>query len=93
VEPKTYQRSDVQQRDSEKRLEWFKQAKYGMFIHWGLYAVPAGIWQGRDIKRNYTEWIQPAESIPYSEYSQLAKEFNPTEFNPIARPGTPSTVK
>ena len=31
----------------EKRLEWFREAKYGLFIHWGLYAIPAGEWNGK----------------------------------------------
>ena len=37
------------------RLEWFREAKFGMFIHWGIYSVPAGEWEG---KTSYGEWFQ-----------------------------------
>ena len=81
MKPNKFLRSDVQQRDSERRLEWFKKAKYGMFIHWGLYSMPAGIWKGRDSESHYAEWLQHKEEIPFAEYSQLARLFNPTAFN------------
>lgn len=81
MEPKRTTRSKEQQRDSERRLEWFKEAKYGMFIHWGLYSVPAGIWKGRDSETRYAEWLQHKEVIPFAEYSQLVKTFNPTAFD------------
>ena len=64
----------------EARLEWFKQAKYGMFIHWGLYAIPAGEWKGNQIP-GLGEWIMNRAHIPVKEYEQLAKQFNPTQFN------------
>lgn len=64
----------------EARLEWFKQAKYGMFIHWGLYAIPAGEWKGKQIP-GLGEWIMNRAHIPVKEYEQLAKQFNPTQFN------------
>ncbi len=64
----------------EARLQWFKQAKYGMFIHWGLYAIPAGEWKGKQIP-GLGEWIMNRGHIPVKEYEQLAKQFNPTQFN------------
>ena len=64
----------------EARLAWFKQAKYGMFIHWGLYAIPAGEWKGKQIP-GLGEWIMNRGHIPVKEYEQLAKQFNPTQFN------------
>lgn len=64
----------------EARLAWFKQAKYGMFIHWGLYAIPAGEWKGKQIP-GLGEWIMNRAHIPVKEYEQLAKQFNPTQFN------------
>ena len=64
----------------EARLEWFKQAKYGMFIHWGLYAIPAGEWKGKQIP-GLGEWIMNRAHIPVKEYEQLAMQFNPTQFN------------
>jgi alpha-L-fucosidase len=65
----------------EKRLEWFREAKYGMFIHWGLYAIPAGEYQGRR-SLGIGEWIMQRLKIPVAEYEQLAKQFNPTKYNP-----------
>ena len=63
-----------------KRLEWFHQAKYGLFIHWGLYAIPAGQWKGRRIP-GIGEWIMNRAQIPVKEYEQLARQFNPIKFN------------
>jgi alpha-L-fucosidase len=65
----------------EKRLEWFREAKYGMFIHWGLYAIPAGEWNGRR-SLGIGEWIMNRLRIPVREYETLTKQFNPTKYNP-----------
>ena len=60
--------------------EWFKKAQYGLMIHWGLYALPAGEWKGR--RTPYIgEWLQAYMRIPGAEYQQLAKAFNPILFN------------
>ena len=67
----------------EKRLEWFRDAKYGMFIHWGLYAIPAGEWHGRRCP-GLGEWLMNRCQVPVREYEQLAKQFNPTKFDPDA---------
>jgi alpha-L-fucosidase len=64
----------------EKRLEWFREAKYGLFIHWGLYAIPAGEWKGRRIP-GIGEWIMFRTPVPVREYEQLAAQFNPVKFN------------
>ena len=61
--------------------EWFKQAKFGMFIHWGLYSVLGGEWR-HGIKTDYLgEWIQNRLQIPKAEYEQLVNAFNPIFFN------------
>jgi alpha-L-fucosidase len=65
----------------EKRLEWFRDAKYGMFIHWGLYAIPAGEWKGQR-SLGLGEWIMNRSKVPVAEYEQLAARFNPVKFNP-----------
>lgn len=65
---------------SDPRLDWFREARFGMFIHWGLYAIPAGRWKGRAIP-GIGEWIQLRARIPNAEYEQLAKQFNPTQFD------------
>ncbi len=64
----------------EARLAWFRDAKYGLFIHWGLYAIPAGEWKGKTIP-GIGEWIQNRARIPTPEYAQLARRFNPTKFD------------
>lgn len=62
------------------KMEWWRDARFGMFIHWGLYAVPAGLWKGRKV--GYIgEWIMHHERIPLAEYSRFAERFNPVKFN------------
>lgn len=65
---------------SDPRVAWFREAKFGMFIHWGLYAVPAGTWKGQEIG-GIGEWIMNRAKIPVGEYEQLAGLFNPVKFN------------
>jgi alpha-L-fucosidase len=64
----------------EARLKWFREAKYGLFIHWGLYAIPEGVWKGQEIP-GIGEWIMNRAKVPVKEYEQLAKLWNPTKFN------------
>src|SRR6188508_1359817 len=64
----------------EKRLEWFREAKYGMFIHWGLYAIPAGEWNGRRCL-GLGEWVMNRCQVPVKDYEKLAARFNPVKFN------------
>ena len=63
----------------EKRLEWFREAKYGLFIHWGL-AHPAGEWNGKR-SLGLGEWVMLRSRVPVKEYEQLAGRFNPVKFN------------
>jgi len=62
------------------RTRWFRDAKYGLFVHWGLYSIPAGEWKGRRTEK-IGEWIMNHEKIPVAEYEQLARQFNPTKFD------------
>ena len=64
----------------EKRLEWFREAKYGLFIHWGLYAIPAGEWNGKR-SPGLGEWVMLRSRVPVKEYERLASRFNPVKFN------------
>lgn len=64
----------------EQRLQWWHEARFGMFIHWGLYAVLAGEWKGQTTQ-NIGEWIQHNLKIPMDEYAELAKDFNPVKFD------------
>ena len=59
---------------------WFKEAKFGLMIHWGLYCLPAGEWKGRRTP-HIGEWSQAFFRIPCAEYHPLAKAFNPIYFN------------
>jgi alpha-L-fucosidase len=64
----------------EARLAWFREAKYGLFIHWGLYAIPAGEWKGARVP-GIGEWIMNRAKIPVAEYEKLATQFNPVKFD------------
>ncbi len=66
------------QRDA--RMEWWREARFGMFIHWGLYSIPAGEWHGKRTD-HIGEWIMNDLSIPVADYKAFAKEFNPTGFS------------
>ncbi|MCX8064306.1 MAG: alpha-L-fucosidase [Candidatus Hydrogenedentes bacterium] len=61
-----------------QRLKWWSESKFGLFIHWGLYAIPAGKWGD---KNHYGEWIRHEAQIPLEEYKKLLSKFNPVEFN------------
>lgn len=60
--------------------KWFKEAKYGMMIHWGLYSLLGGEWNGRR-SSSYSEWIQSNQRIPIAEYEKLTKAFQPVFFS------------
>ena len=64
----------------DAKKAWFRDAKFGMFVHWGLYSIPAGMWKGERVPR-VAEWIQGAADIPAEEYEPLAGQFNPTRFD------------
>lgn len=67
-----------EQRDA--RMQWWREARFGMFIHWGLYAIPAGQWNGKPVA-SIGEWIMNNADIPVADYEKLAGQFNPTKFN------------
>ncbi len=64
----------------QARMAWWDEAKFGMFIHWGLYAVPAGEYKGEKTNR-IGEWIMHHMGIPVAEYEQFAPRFNPVKFD------------
>jgi len=66
--------------ERDARMEWWREARFGMFIHWGLYAIPAGTWDGQQIG-GIGEWIMDRANIPVEDYEQLAKKFNPVKFD------------
>lgn len=62
----------------DERMAWWREARFGMFIHWGLYAIPAGKWGERT---SHGEWIRTTAQIPLEEYAQFQPQFNPTAFD------------
>lgn len=64
----------------DERMEWWQDAGFGMFIHWGLYSIPAGEYKGEKVRGN-AEWIMDKLDIPVKEYEQFAAEFNPLKFD------------
>jgi alpha-L-fucosidase len=64
----------------DTRMAWWREARLGMFIHWGLYAVPAGEYQGKRGK-DIGEWIMSWANIPRAEYEKFAPQFNPVKFD------------
>ena len=69
--------------ERDARMAWWREAKFGMFIHWGVYAVPAGTWDGKPIG-GIGEWIMLRGKIPVSEYRAFARDFNPVKYDPQA---------
>ncbi len=68
--------------------KWFTDARFGMFVCFGLYSIPGGVWKGQPMGRNkYAEWIRMQEGwpkpggIPQAEYDTLLEQFNPQNFN------------
>jgi alpha-L-fucosidase len=64
----------------DARVEWWREARFGMFIHWGIYSLPGGEWKGKKVD-GYAEHLMRKEKIPRAEYLQLAHQFNPVKFN------------
>lgn len=74
-----YANETKEQRDA--RMGWWREAKFGMFIHWGVYAVPAGTYKGEQIK-GIGEWIMRNAEIPVAEYRAFARQFDPVKYRP-----------
>ncbi len=72
--------SAVQNTSQQERMQWWSEARFGMFIHWGIYTKLAGFYKGK-AQPNSAEWIMNRGKIPIAEYEKLAGEFNPTKFN------------
>jgi len=71
---------DESQEEMDARMKWWRDAKFGMFIHWGLYSVPAGEWKGAKVP-GYAEWIMNRGKISKEEYAPLQKQFNPVKYD------------
>lgn len=69
----------VNESDHDAKMAWWREAKFGLFIHWGVYAVPAGKY-GDNV--NHGEWIMHRAGIPSAEYKEYARVFNPVKYDP-----------
>jgi alpha-L-fucosidase len=64
----------------DARMQWWREARFGMFIHWGIYSVPAGTYHGKQIP-SLGEWIMNNGEIPVATYADFARQFDPVKFN------------
>jgi alpha-L-fucosidase len=62
----------------DARMAWWREARFGMFIHWGLYAIPAGVYKNQT---DHAEWFLETTHMPVSEYEKFVPRFNPVKFN------------
>jgi alpha-L-fucosidase len=67
--------------ERDARMKWWRDARFGMFIHWGVYSVPAGTYKGQTFD-HIGEWIMLDGKIPVAEYREYAKDFNPVKYDP-----------
>ncbi|MGH7151437.1 MAG: alpha-L-fucosidase, partial [Planctomycetota bacterium] len=70
--------ADAEDRRGGDRMEWWREARFGMFIHWGLSAIPAGAWEGES---GHGEWIRDTARIPVERYEEFLGQFNPVRFD------------
>jgi alpha-L-fucosidase len=68
----------------DQRMAWWREARFGIFMHWGLYSVLAGSWKGQRSPKANGEWIMNDLKIPLAEYEQLIHRFNPIRYDPQA---------
>jgi alpha-L-fucosidase len=73
--------ADVESKEArDARMAWWREARFGMFVHWGLYSIPAGEWNGTIWKKGGLEWIQKRANIPAEVYEkELVPQFKPKE--------------
>lgn len=68
----------AQEEPAAERMTWWREARFGLFVHWGLYAIPAGRWGD---ETHHGEWIRDTARIPRERYAELAREFDPVRFD------------
>jgi alpha-L-fucosidase len=74
--------AQAQAQPKDERMKWWREARFGMFIHWGVYAQWAGVYHGHEQGRGGAEWIMNRSKIPVAEYQAKAREFNPQSYDP-----------
>src|SRR5882757_4393331 len=73
-------RSLFAQTPQDEKMKWWREARFGMFIHWGDYTALAGVYKGHQVGHG-GEWIMNRGTIPLAEYQQYAKQFNPVKYD------------
>lgn len=73
--------SSTSHAEHDQKMEWWREARFGMFIHWGVYAQLAGVYQGHSQAHGGAEWIMNRMKIPVKSYQSFAKQFNPVKFD------------
>ncbi|MGW8822997.1 alpha-L-fucosidase [Paenibacillus lautus] len=71
----------VNDRDHNRRIAWWREARFGLFVHWGPYSMLGGMWKGEQVDANYAEHIQLRGKIPVAEYAEAAAGMNPEAFD------------
>lgn len=67
--------------DRNRRIAWWREARFGLFVHWGPYSMLGGVWNGERVDANYAEHIQLRGKIPVTEYAEAAAGMNPEAFD------------
>ncbi|GIP06450.1 hypothetical protein J28TS4_48570 [Paenibacillus lautus] len=71
----------VNDRDHNRRIAWWREARFGLLVHWGPYSMLGGMWKGERVDANYAEHIQLRGKIPVAEYAEAAAGMNPEAFD------------
>src|ERR1700749_4294376 len=66
----------------DERMKWWREARFGLFIHWGVYAQFAGEYKGQQLMHDGAEWIMNFMKIPEADYQAMAKKFDPVKYDP-----------
>ena len=72
----TCKNKEIKEIKEVDRMDWWLESRFGLFIHWGLYSVPAGEWNGMT---NHAEWIRESAQIPLEKYNEFVSQFNPVK--------------
>lgn len=75
---KDFTHETKEQKDT--RMAWWRESRFGMFIHWGLYSIPAGTWKGKNYP-GAAEWLMNTAKIQAIDWEPLKEQFNPTKFD------------
>ena len=78
-------RSDTREytRRADAAMDQWRADRFGIMIHWGVYAIPGGWWNGQEVKYA-AEWIKVGGHVPAADYDALLPQFNPTNYHPQA---------